>query len=115
MRTICRSSLFLCTVTPLGLRLRLRFRVKIRTRIRFKIGLGNGVKRGPHKYRNTNACVGLFPGYFISIIGKVSTVHAQCCVVVVVVIVVLIDITIDVYNYRPLKRVFEKQTNKKHI
>lgn len=30
--------------------------------------------------------------------------RAQCCVVVVV-IVVLTDITIDVYNYRPLKRV----------
>lgn len=48
-------------------------------------------------------CVCLFPGNFISVTGKVSTVHAQCCVVVVVVIVVLIDITIDVYNYRPLK------------
>lgn len=49
-------------------------------------------------------CVSWFPGYFISIFGKASTVHAQCCVVVVV-IVVLTDITIDVYNYRPLKRV----------
>lgn len=62
----------------------------------------NGVSGGPHKYRNTNLCVFLFPGYFISIFGKASTVHAQCCVVVVV-IVVLIDITIDVYNFRPLK------------
>lgn len=62
----------------------------------------NGVNGGPHKYRNTNSCV--FPGYFISTFGKASTVHAQCCVVVVV-IVVLIDIIIDVYNYRPLKRV----------
>lgn len=43
----------------------------------------------------------LFPGHFISIFGKASTVHAQCCVVVVV-IVVRIDITVDVYNYRPL-------------
>lgn len=67
----------------------------------------------PYKYRNTNLCESLFPGYFISRIGKVSTVHAQCCVVVVVVIVVLIDITIDVYNYRPLKRVSGKK--KKHI
>lgn len=48
----------------------------------------------------------LFPGYFFSIFGKARTVHAQCCVVVVVVvIVVLTDITIDVYNYRLLKRV----------
>lgn len=67
-----------------------------------------GVNEGPHKYRNTNVCVSLFPGYFISIFGKASTVHAQCCVVVVVVIVVLTDITIDVYNYRPLKRFFKK-------
>lgn len=65
----------------------------------------NVVNGGPHKYRNTKICVSLFPGYFISIFGKASTVHAQCCVVVVVVIVVLIDITIDAYNYRPLKRV----------
>lgn len=52
----------------------------------------------------------LFPGYFFSIFGKARTVHAQCCVVVVVVvIVVLTDITIDVYNYRLLKRVFKKK------
>lgn len=70
-----------------------------------------GVHEGPHKYRNTNGSVSLFPGYFISIFGKASTVHAQCCVVVVVVIVVLTDITIDVYNYRPLKR-FLKNLNK---
>lgn len=70
-----------------------------------------GVNEGPHKYRNTNVSVSLFPGYFISIFGKASTVHAQCCVVVVVVIVVLTDITIDVYNYRPLKR-FLKNLNK---
>lgn len=59
------------------------------------------INEGLHKYRNTTLCVTLFPGYFISTSGKTSTVHAQCCVVVVVVIVVLIDITIDVYNYRP--------------
>lgn len=54
----------------------------------------------------------LFPGYFFSIFGKARTVHAQCCVVVVVVvvIVVLTDITIDVYNYRLLKRVLKKKT-----
>lgn len=63
----------------------------------------NGDEGGPHKYKKYKCYVCLFPGYFISITGKVSTVHAQCCVVVVVVIVVLTDITIDVYNYRPLK------------
>lgn len=65
---------------------------------------------GPHKYRSTNLSVSLFPSYFISIFGKTSTVHAQCCVVVVVVVavvVVLTDITIDAYNYRPLKRVYK--------
>lgn len=56
----------------------------------------------------------LFPGYFFSIFGKARTVHAQCCVVVVVVvIVVLTDITIDVYNYRLLKRVLKKKNNVK--
>lgn len=50
----------------------------------------------------------LFPGHFVSIFGKASTVHAQCCVVVVV-IVVRIDITVDVYNYRPLVK---KKNNK---
>lgn len=55
----------------------------------------------------------LFPGYFFSIFGKARTVHAQCCVVVVVVvIVVLTDITIDVYNYRLLKRVKKKNNVK---
>lgn len=42
--------------------------------------------------------------------------RAQCMhsvVVVVVVIVVLVDITIDVYNYRPLKRVKNKHTKNK--
>ncbi len=73
----------------------------------------NGVNVGPHKYRNTHVCVSLFPGYFISIFGKASTVHAQCCVVVVV-IVVLIDITIDVYNYRPLKRVKKHKNNQEN-
>lgn len=68
----------------------------------------NGANGGPHKYRNTYVFVSLFPSYFISIIGKASTVHAQCCVVVVVVKVVLIDITIDVYNYRPLKFFLKK-------
>lgn len=65
------------------------------------------INKGPHKDRNTNSCVSLLYGYLISISGKASTVHAQCCVVVVV-IVVLNDITIDVYNYRPLKRVRKK-------
>lgn len=46
---------------------------------------------------------GVFPGYFVSIGGKASTVHAQCCLVVV--IVVLTDITTDVYNYRFVKRI----------
>lgn len=46
---------------------------------------------------------GVFPGYFVSIDGKASTVHAQCCLVVV--IVVLTDITTDVYNYRFVKRI----------
>lgn len=61
----------------------------------------NGVNGGPHKYRNTNLW------YFISTCGKASTVHAQCCVVVVV-IVVRIDIAVDVYNYRRLRRVLKK-------
>lgn len=51
----------------------------------------------------------LFPGHFISIFGKASTVHAQCCVVVVV-IVVRIDITVDVYNYRPLVKKAKTKT-----
>lgn len=69
----------------------------------------NGVNGGPHKYRNTN----VFPGYFVSLFGKASTVHAQCCVAVVV-IVVLIDITTDVYNYRPLKIVKKIYKNTKN-
>lgn len=53
----------------------------------------------------------LFPGHFVSIFGKASTVHAQCCVVVVV-IVVRIDITVDVYNYRPLVNPSPPKKNK---
>lgn len=63
----------------------------------------NILKQSPHKCRHTKKSVCLLSGYFhISVFGTASTVHAQCCVVVVV-IVVLNDITIDVYNYRPLK------------
>lgn len=92
----------------------LRLFSNIWTRIRFELGLG-------HEWSGTSTeiqvCESLFPGYFISMTGKVSTVHAQCCVVVVVVvvvvIVVLIDITIDVYNYRPLKSFWKNNKHKK--